>query len=747
MADRIRVEGLQADPALYAFIETEVLPGLGLSSRDFWFGLAKMLRDFGPRREALLERRATLQNKIDEWCAARKGERLDPTEQSAFFASIGYLEADEPHVEISPQGVDREFSKIAAPQLVAPLTDARALLGCVNARWSSLAKALYATDAISPLPPGYPDAPLDLERLARARSHAAEFLDLAAPLALGRHEETSRYWIDPTGALRAAFPDGSETGLIDPDKCVGWRGDPEAPEAVLLRNNRLHVEIGFDPHSPVGGEDPTGVADLLVEAAATAIVDLEDLVCVVDAEDKIKAWRNWLGFSRGDLEAPCLETGARRSLSLAPDRVYRAAGGAEVRLKGRALAMLRLVGLAPSTCAVLGPKGEEPPEFMLDLMIGALCAKHDLIRADGSGEGASGAGAAPRNSETGSIYVALTKLQGPEECRYVEELFSRVEECLRLPRHTLKAALMVEERRTLLNLKSCLQALRRRVVYMGLGPTDTAADEARLYAEAGPLLRSRAIKSESRLRSYERHLVDVAVESGFNGRAKVGRAAWARPQRMADMLLEKIVDADAGATSIDAFSPLAATLLARHYHQFDTRARQCSVGLLGRRTTLDALFRAPLLQPELVGAAEIREEMEDNCAILLNHAWRWIRLGLGFSRIRDLRDQEWLEDCSAVRLAAQHLHNWLRHGVVSEAALAETLRHVARLLDERHRQTCGYVAFGPRFDDPAFAAVQELIHQARRQPNGYADSILRRGRRAAKTAGPQNLLDRNLLAG
>ncbi|WP_018632373.1 aldolase/citrate lyase/malate synthase family protein [Neomegalonema perideroedes] len=728
MPHRISVQGLRIDPELHAFVEREALPGSGASSRDFWLGLARLARDFGPRRLRLLERRAELQEKLDLWMRAHRDAPLDEAEHAAFLVSIGYLEPEEPHFEISPAGVDPEMAKIAAPHFIGPLDDAANLLRGANARWGGILRLLHDTDAVSPAPSpalsgeAPSEAPLDPERLARARSWLRGFLDEIAPLTLGSHAEARRYWIGPEEELRVALADGRETGLADPGRGLGWIGPPENPEALLLKNNGLHVEMRFDAESPMAAGDPAGLSDLVLESALTAFGDLEDHCCAVDAKDKLKAYRNWLALSQGRLEAA---TPSGERLTLAPDRFWSLPGGARLRLKGRSLAMARLSGLNPTSPAVLLSGGAEIPEIMLDAMIVALCGAHDLPHLRGERD--------VRNSETGSIYLGLPKLHAPEECALAAEIFERVEECLRLPPLTLKAGLMVEERRLSLNLKSALRPLRRRLAFMSSGLMDRCAAEIRASTEAGPVARLARLKTLGWRRAYERHIVDMAVEVGFNGRAKVERSGWSRPRRMTQLLFWRIAEAGGGgATAMTCFSPRTATLMATQYHRVDSRARQTTLGVLGRRALLGEMLQPPLLAPEdAPSPEEIRAEAEDNAFTLLSYLDGWLREGTAFALRATADHEECFEDLAVQRLCALHLANWLAHGLISEAdlqaALDQAEARLRRVLPPRSLPQDGGLA-------PAREAALETIREARSDPDGYAWARLRRRRRALKAA-------------
>ncbi len=717
MPSRISVQGLQVDPALHDFVEREALPGSGASSRDVWLGLARMARDFGLRRTLLLERRAALQEKIDLWLRAREAPP-DEAEQEAFLRSIGYLEREEPHFEISPPGVDPEFARIAAPHFIVPLDDARGLTQGLNARWGDLMRILYATDAVSPAP-AEPAAPLDPARLERVRIWLRGFLDEIAPLERGRsHAGAAAYRIGPDEALRALMADGSEAALASPEKCVGWSGPNERPDSLLLRNNDLHLELRFAPGHPWAEGDPTGLCGVEAEGALTLLGDLEDLCCVADAEDKLRGYRNWLALAQGRLETPASSCGP--SMALAPDRIWRAPGGASLRLRGRALAMARTSGLAPVLPAVLTAEGAEYPELMLDVMILALCGAHDLPRARGDRE--------IRNSETGSIYLALPKLHAPDECVLVAEIFARVEEALRLPPLTLKIGLMVEERRLALNLKSAMAPLRRRLALMSSGLLDRCAGEIRACSEAGPVLPLRELKIARWRRAYERHIVDMAVETGFAGRAKIERSGWSRPRRMTDLLTRRIAEADGGgATGMTAFSPAIATLMATQYHRSDPRGRQTTLGVLGRRAPMAEMLRPPLAEAPGWSPEEIRAEVEENARVLTHYAEGWIRRGAAFPLRRSAAHEERFEDFAAMRIAALHLANWLRHEVASEAEVSAAFdRAEADLL----RRFPGEEAEISATRD----AAAERVREALADPDGYAlgHARMRALRRAAK---------------
>ncbi|MFJ7308205.1 malate synthase G [Peribacillus frigoritolerans] len=718
MGEYVKVGNLQVASVLFEFINKDGLPGSELNQEQFWVDFEKLVHDMSPKNKKLLARRDEIQTKINTW--HRENKEMDFAEYKTFLQEIGYLEPEGEDFHITTEGVDDEIAFQAGPQLVVPVDNARYAINASNARWGSLYNALYGTDVISEKEGAYREGSYNEVRGGEVISFAKDFLDQVTPLKDHSHKDAVNYAV-VDGKLAVTLRNGEITSLVEESKLVGNQGEYGKPTAILLKNNGLHFEIQIDRSHPIGKIDKAGVKDILMESTLTTIMDCEDSVAAVDADDKVLVYRNWLGLMRGDLAVTFKKDNKMMTRTMNPDRLYRAPNGEEFSLPGRSLMFVRNVGHLMTTNAVLDANGEEIPEGIMDTVMTSLLAKHSL-----SGNGKY------QNSSKGSVYIVKPKMHGSEEVAFANELFDRVEDMLGLQRNTLKIGVMDEERRTSLNLKACIRQVKERVAFINTGFLDRTGDEIHTSMEAGPMILKNNMKGSKWLQAYEKSNVNIGLATGFQGRAQIGKGMWAIPDMMAEMLTQKIGHLKAGANTAWVPSPTAATLHALHYHQLDVKKVQDE--LKKNPVNLrDDILEIPVVQNPEWSPEEIQQELDNNAQGILGYVVRWVEQGIGCSKVPDINNVGLMEDRATLRISSQHIANWLHHGICTKGQVLETLQRMAKVVDEQNSGDSAYQCIADNYDSSvAFQAACDLVFQGYNQPSGYTEPILHRRRIEAK---------------
>jgi len=721
MSERITHGSLKVSQELDSFLTDELLPGLDINPDAFWGSFERVLDEFGPRNKELLVKRTEIQKKIDNWHISKKGSPHNHDEYVNFLKEIGYLLEEGDDFEITTQNVDEEISLVAGAQLVVPIMNARFSLNATNARWGSLYDALYGTDMISEEEGAEKSGPYNPIRGNKVIEFSKNFLDESVPLSSGKYADVTGFKIN-NGSLEVSTSDQSFTELKDGSQFIGFTGDSDNPSSILLKNNNLHIEIEMDTEDSIGKDDPANIKDICVESAVTAIQDLEDSVAAVDAEDKSLGYRNWLGLMKGDLKETFFKGGEEMTRTLNEDRNYSDKNGQEITLPGRSVLLVRNVGHLMTNPAILDGNNNEVPEGIMDAMFTICIGKHDLLK-----EGKQS------NSRTGSIYIVKPKMHGPEEVKFTCDLFAKVEQELGLDPLTVKIGIMDEERRTTVNLKECIRAASDRVIFINTGFLDRTGDEIHTSMEAGPVVPKAEMKQQSWIAAYEDWNVDIGLETGFKGKAQIGKGMWAMPDEMLGMYENKSMHPEAGANCAWVPSPTAATLHAIHYHKVSVSERQEELASRPRADLKDILSIPLLENPESLTPEVIQTELDNNCQGILGYVVRWVDLGVGCSKVPDINNVGLMEDRATCRISSQHIANWIHHNLITENQVEETMKKMALVVDQQNAGDPEYIAMGPDFNGISFSAALDLAVKGRTQPSGYTEPILHSKRLQVKS--------------
>ena len=716
MTERSQYGNLQVAKQLEKLLAEEILPGLNISDEEFWDSFNHIVEEFVPRNKSLLKDREDLQKQIDQWHLDRRGQKHNHEEYKTFLKEIGYWVEGSEDFQITTAEVDPEISEIAGPQLVVPVMNARFSLNAANARWGSLYDALYGTDMISEEGGAERGGAYNPVRGDKVIEFSKSLLNETIPLSQGTYQEVTSFQIND-GSLEVILSDQSKVGIKDQSKFIGFRGESDNPSGILFKNNKLHIEIQVDREDSVGKDDAAGIKDILIESAVTTIQDLEDSIAAVDAEDKVSAYRNWLGLMKGDLKETFIKGDSELTRQLNHDREYKDAEGKEFHLSGRSLMLVRNVGHLMTNPAILDKAGEEIPEGILDAMFTICIAKHDL-------EGNS----LLSNSRTGSVYIVKPKMHGPEEVKFTCDLFTAVEQALKIKPLSVKIGIMDEERRTTINLKECIEAAKDRVIFINTGFLDRTGDEIHTSMEAGPMIPKAQMKQQPWITAYEDWNVDKGLETGFQGKAQIGKGMWPMPDEMLEMYETKTVHPEAGANCAWVPSPTAATLHALHYHQVSVSEAQDKLKERAE-ADIDSILTIPLLEdPSSLTVKEIQDELDNNAQGILGYVVRWIDQGVGCSKVPDINNVGLMEDRATCRISSQHMANWLHHGLCSEEQVVETMKKMALVVDKQNEGDPDYINMAPSYEGVAFKAACDLVLQGRSQPSGYTEPILHKRR-------------------